>query len=82
MNPSELESILVLLDRVRRGADDVRTDTALDTYGRAVRALRMVAIDSRERIDGASVAIAEAREWARRRRRRAAKKAAHGTGRS
>ncbi|MBI3049023.1 MAG: hypothetical protein HYY76_12020 [Acidobacteria bacterium] len=79
-----LESVLILLDRVRRGDgwdehQGVSVTPVLEVYGRAVRELRAVALDARERIERAAAVVAEARESARRRRRRADKIAANRT---
>lgn len=54
---------------IARLADPARV--TLDTYSRAVRELRGVALDARNRIERAASTIVDARAYARRRRRTA-----------
>lgn len=75
-----LDALLQLLDRVRRagrdGDDGAAAGVVLDAYVRAVTDLRALVRAARERLARAESAVAEAKEFTRRRRRKAVKIAA------
>lgn len=73
------EHVQPLLDELRRMTAPTNAEPSvravLDVYVQAVGELRGVAREARGRIERAAAAVADAREFARRRRKRAAKRA-------
>lgn len=77
----DLESITRDFERIPpadapAGTDADRARAVFETYRRAVRELRAIAVETRGRVDQASAVVTDAWTFAHRRRRRATKVAA------